>query len=436
MTRRRKVVASLAAVLGLIGTLLVSGPAEAIDLVEGRVKVNASGKFLAKSGTNAVQSSTGISVTIRPATAGSSEHTIYGWDGTTGWCLTGSASTAPANNTAVTWAACTWRVGPQRWLVESVAAQPGAVQLVNVPNGKALNLANGSTAEGARLSLYTRGSWVTELYTLVTSSGGGTTPTPTPTTPPTPPAGGVNTMPASAPAGFTRAFGEEFLTDQARGTWPGTYASRMQGYDCPDGRWVNGTLDTTQGCDTRKTGRYDRKRVVSAAGGVMRYDVHTAAGWPRVAAEGPATNNGGTYGRYTVRARQVGAMPGYKNAWLLWPYDGDWDKGEMNFPEHGLEANAQVSGFNHCIGNPRNNCHAFTANHEFDDGWATYTMDWRPGVLIYEINGVEVSRTTNSVPATPFRWALQTETALDGSLPSASVAETIEIDWLTIDRRA
>jgi beta-glucanase (GH16 family) len=235
-------------------------------------------------------------------------------------------------------------------------------------------------------------------------------------------------MPGDLP-GWTRVYAQDFLTDQSPGTWPGAYASTVYGYDCDD--WgIRG------GCDTSKRGDYDRKAVVSAKAGVMNYHVRTNNGVPKVAAEGPAINgqpNSQVYGRYSVRFRVDRGLTGYKSAWLLWPASNDWDEGEIDFPEGDLDGD--IEGFNHCPGDPARNCYAFDTGVRMDSGWHTATIEWLPSSLRFYLDGALRGTTTTGVPATPFRWVLQTETNLDGSPIPPAAAGHVQIDWMVMWRR-
>lgn len=428
---RRRLAAALTG-LGLTAGFLAAVPpaAQAVDH-QGTVRSPVSGKYLAKAGANAVQSATGLPVEIRPVSGSSTEHTVYGWDGANGWCLTGSASASPANNTQVTWQTCTWQAGPQRWTLPTVS---GGVQLVNVPNGKALNLGNASTAEGARLSLYTRGGWATEVWTLATGSGG-STPTPTPTTPPPSPGSpSGQAMPASAPAGWTRIMGEEFTTTVPQGSWPGAYDSRFDSYD--------GFRDTGG------AGLYDPTNVVSAHDGILDYHMRTIGGVPRVAAETPLAPgvgwNGLTEGRYTLRMRSTGFNGvGYKTAFLLWATDVagcddlcEWNKGEEDFPETGLEPGGTWKWYHHwaLVGDPGRS-DAYEGRTPINGEWHTGTLERTSTSIKVYVDGVLLGTATTRLPKDPMRWTLQAE--VNGkTAPPAGLSGHVEIDWLTIDRRS
>jgi beta-glucanase (GH16 family) len=239
---------------------------------------------------------------------------------------------------------------------------------------------------------------------------------PTITTAPTTPAVGPSgeRMPVGDLPGWKQVFTDDFTTDVARGGFPGPYASKWTQY--------HGFYDTF------KTGYYD-KGAISTAGGAMDLFLRTENGKAIAAAPVPIVTKaweGQTYGRFTVRFRSD-SMPGYKTAWLLWPDTNNWNEGEIDFPEGGLDST--MMGFNHCVGAPSKNCSWWDTKKKFSDGWHTATIEWAPNKLTFILDGIS-STTTTSVPATPMHWVLQTET--NGKLPPTTTAGHLQIDWVSV----
>ena len=178
--------------------------------------------------------------------------------------------------------------------------------------------------------------------------------------------------------------------------------------------------------DTSRNGVYSPSRVLSVKDGALDYYVHTAGGTHYVAAPTPKLPTyGQTYGRYSVRFR-ADAVKGYKTAWLLWPDSENSSEGEINFPEGDLDGT--IGAFSHCVGTPQNNCLAVNTSATFRD-WHVATVDWVPGKVTFYLDGKVVGSTTKSVPSTSMHWVLQTETALDGTVPADSAAGHVQIDW-------
>lgn len=183
--------------------------------------------------------------------------------------------------------------------------------------------------------------------------------------------------------------------------------------------------------DTSDNGVYDNSRTVSVAGGILDEHIRTIDGQPTVAALTPpiALWAGQTYGRYEVRFRSDD-IPGYKQAWLLWPGDGyDWEHGEIDFPEGGL--GQEVWGFSHQVdGDPSKNQFAVDTTMTSGD-WHTAVIEWKPGSVTFVLDGESWTTTDpQAVPTVPMNWILQTETNLDGYVPDPSVSGHVQIDYL------
>ena len=229
--------------------------------------------------------------------------------------------------------------------------------------------------------------------------------------------------------GWRHVFADDFKTDLDRGEFPSDVSGKWGAYPSP---WK----------DTSKKGRYDPKRVVSVDDGILRKDLRTVDGKPRVAALVPKIHDqkpyGSLYGRYSVRFRSD-RVTGYKVAWLLWPdsgtnitgsASGTGGNGEIDFPELDLDSPA-VKGFVHFQdATRRDDQYASKTSVDISD-WHTYTIEWSPDLVVFLLDGVEVGRTTERVPNNPMHWVLQTETSLKKPTP-AGASGSIEIDWVSV----
>lgn len=184
--------------------------------------------------------------------------------------------------------------------------------------------------------------------------------------------------------------------------------------------------------DTSRNGTYSPMKNISIGHGELRVDLRTVDGVHQVAAlvpkiNGPGEPEGQLYGRYAVHFK-TDKLPGYKIAWLLWPDSDDWDDGEIDFPEANLDG--RIEAFCHQPGNPREQ-DAFTSRRG-TRGWRTAITEWTPGYVAFQLDGVEIGRTTDParIPRVPMHWVLQTETALDGSRPGPDIAGRVRIDWV------
>jgi len=232
--------------------------------------------------------------------------------------------------------------------------------------------------------------------------------------PPPPSGGSGQAMPVGNLPGWTQVFTDDFTTPVAAGQFPGPYSAKWVAY--------NGFYDAYN------VGYYD-KRAISAHDGFLDLDLHTDNGHPVAAAPSPVVTTpwaGQTYGRFTVRFKSD-SLPGYKAAWLLWPDGNDWNKGEIDFLEGGLDGT--MWGFNHCINNPAINCYYINTQTTFTN-WHTMTLEWYPGRLSYILDGHTFGTTTDSVPTNPMHWVLQTQSG--ATPPSATTAGHLLIDWAAV----
>ncbi|WP_111767679.1 glycoside hydrolase family 16 protein [Nakamurella deserti] len=222
-------------------------------------------------------------------------------------------------------------------------------------------------------------------------------------------------MPVGDLPNFKQVFKDDFTTDLARGSFPGSYRSKWASY--------SGFGDTLGG------GVYN-KDIISMGDGMMDLYLHKANGKGQVAAPVPLINgdwNSQTYGKYTIRFKSD-ALPGFRTAWLLWPTSGNWKEGEIDFPEGGLAG--EMWGFNHCIGNPSVNCGWVNTGKSFT-GWHTASVEWTPSSVVFLMDGEKVMTSTNAVPRTPMRWILQTESGTTNP-DRMTTNGHLQIDWVTM----
>jgi hypothetical protein len=227
---------------------------------------------------------------------------------------------------------------------------------------------------------------------------------------------------------WTQNFSEDFTTAAPLGSFDSTYASKFGSYGC-------GVKDTS------KNGTYCDAKVLSVAGGVMDYFVHTegtthytAAPIPRVGGTtkqyggGTGAKGGQLYGRYSLRFKSD-QVYGYKIAWLLWPDSNVWPAdGETDFPEGNLDGT--ISAVSHYAN--ANGKQVYVDSKVSMAGWHTTTVEWAPGVLRFYLDNTLVLTNTTDVPSKPMYWSMQTETNLDGSEPVNNTASGhIKVDWIT-----
>jgi len=298
--------------------------------------------------------------------------------------------------------------------VPAAAASAAPVPAVAASTGARLATTAGSALAGAHVDA-TRRSVSTARGTSLAALAA----RPTPVVPVTAPAStAASAMPRGDLPGWRQVFSEDFSTPAALGSFPGrSYSAKWTGYD--------GFLDTA------KRGAYAPGKVLSVHDGALDMFLHTENGRPQVAAPVPLVDgqwNGQTYGRYSVRFRSD-PVAGYKTAWLLWPTDDDWNKGEIDFPEGSL--NGTMNLFNHCPGDPSRNCFAAGTGTTYT-GWHVATVEWTPAGVTYALDGRTLG-TSNVSPTHAMRWVLQTETDY-GNTP-ANASGHLLVDWAVMYAR-
>jgi hypothetical protein len=263
-----------------------------------------------------------------------------------------------------------------------------------------------------------------------------TTPTTTPTATSDPPAPSTTTTdsttssqppsqstsastPPAAPAGWTRAYAEEFSGTELGAGWF-KYSGAIP--SMPGGTWSPSHVQVTQGRLRLLTARVNDQWT---SGGVMN-NVQART----------------TYGKYLVRFRMDKAN-GVKYALLLWPESEQWPMdGEIDFAEDGggdRSATTATVIWGQDSASREQIQRKVTADFS---SWHTVGVEWTPGQLVYTLDDTPWATVqTQNVPSKPMDLALQTEagscnewiTCLDSTTPATT---TLEVDWVAVYRRA
>lgn len=227
-------------------------------------------------------------------------------------------------------------------------------------------------------------------------------------------------MPVGDLNGWRQVFTDDFSTDVALGDFPTAVASKWSVYASP-------------AKDTFGHGSYSPERVVSVDNGVLNKYIRAEGDEFLVAALLPkvpgTSRQGQLYGRYAVRFK-TDRIEGYKIAWLLWPDSRVWPRdGEIDFPERNL-ASDTVTGFVHYQGASRGNDQESVSAPYDSTKWHTAVIEWSPDLVVFILDGEVIERVTERVPNTPMHWVLQTETTLTSTMPPATAAGNVQIDWV------
>ncbi len=238
----------------------------------------------------------------------------------------------------------------------------------------------------------------------------------------------VNSSDGSIPElptnGWTTVFSDSFSTPVAKGQWPASATPT-------GGKWGG----YTGAYDTARIGKYTNS-IVSQHDGMLDINIKTTNGVPQVAAPFPMVNGkwgGAAYQRVTMKFKSD-SLPGYKAAFLLWPDSGNWNDGEIDFPEGPV--NSTMSGFNHCPGKPSNNCEWVNTSTRYADGnWHTSVIEWTPTAVKLYLDGnvVMTEDDPGQIPSKAMHYIAQLET--NYSRPDASVEGHFYIDSFSVEYR-
>ncbi len=243
-------------------------------------------------------------------------------------------------------------------------------------------------------------------------------------------------MPVGDLPGWKQIFTDDFTTDVVLGAFSGCDPStgtcsglpasmKAKWWAYPDG-WP----------DSSHNGTYMPSQVISVGSGVMDLNLHTLNGVHMVSAPVPklpgAVGSGGglQYGRYAILFKAE-PVPGYKTAWLLWPDSDTWPRdGEVDFPEGNL--NSKIDAFMHWQGGTEGNSQDAYSTNAVYTTWHTAVTEWTPTALTFYLDGQVIGKSTSRIPNTPMHWVIQTETALDGTVPSNNAVGNVQIDWVAV----
>lgn len=236
-----------------------------------------------------------------------------------------------------------------------------------------------------------------------------------------PPAMPVGDLPPDSlsATGWTQFLAEDFNTNCAEGSFIATYPGWF-GY--PD-TWSN----------SPGTSWYNGGNSIRVESGVAKVRYFTdGLGRARTEALEPPNTGNQSYGVYEVCYRVPSEIPGYKQAFLLWPESDVWGDGEVDYPEANFTSASFVGGFVHERGStPQNNAYSFESTTPVvGNQWHVARIVWGENQLDFYLNGVLIGSYTSTqhVPVGPHRWVLQTECG--DTLPSSSVTGDMEIAYV------
>lgn len=232
----------------------------------------------------------------------------------------------------------------------------------------------------------------------------------------------IGGLPADAlsSTGWTQILAEDFNTNCAEGGFLAAYPG-----------WI-AYLDTW---DNGHTSYYNGGNSIRVSGGVLKKRIFTdGTGKHRTEAIRPPSGQGQQqqFGVYEIAYRVRQALPGYKQAWLLWPASNNGNDGEIDFPEADFNSGAStIRGFIHEIEPPgvhENN--AFSANSGIPvvgSSWHVCRISWYYPRVEFHLDGVLQNAgytNTTHVPNIEMTWRIQTEGNLSGTFANSGIDPT------------
>lgn len=139
-----------------------------------------------------------------------------------------------------------------------------------------------------------------------------------------------------------------------------------------------------------------------------------------------------TYGRYTIRARLERGW-GTRAVALLWPTGGVWPP-EVDFFE--MSANDPDRRINRMTNHytPGHQMNVKSVRADFTR-WHKIRVVWKPGKLVYRLDGRRVARMTHHVPARDMWLGLQTAPGGQTAQPDERTPNTVDwiVDWVRVE---
>lgn len=216
-------------------------------------------------------------------------------------------------------------------------------------------------------------------------------------------------MPVGHGDGWRQAFSDDFpgsrLDDEKWGRYSGEPGSD------PGARWDPSRVAVADGVLTLTTAKAGKRWT---SGGINNARALAARS-----------------GKYEVRMRADRA-PGVNVVALLWPEDNSWPP-EIDFVE---DRDGDREDFGAAL-----HYQAAGKHRQIDEAqqvdmteWHTYGVEWRPGRVIYTLDGQEWARTDSKrVPKVPMGLAIQSNAVTKGKVKAGKntpASSRVEVDWV------
>lgn len=248
-----------------------------------------------------------------------------------------------------------------------------------------------------------------------------------------PPAMPVGDLPGDslAPLGWKQILAEDWTTDCVEGDWPTTYSDWLA---YPD-TWDNG-----------HTSYYNGGNSISVSNSILTTRFFTdGGGLHRTETIRPPVGQGRQqrYGVFEIAYRVPAPIPGYKQAFLLWPASNLGADGEIDYPEASFDPGSTIKGFVHEIeppGSHVNNAYSVDSTvSSVANTWHVCRIVWHDDRVEYWLDGSLLGTGYTSsvnVPDVEMTWRLQTEGNLTGTFVDTGIdpgtTGTLEIAYAAV----
>jgi len=186
--------------------------------------------------------------------------------------------------------------------------------------------------------------------------------------------------------------------------------------------------------DTSGKGLYSPDQVVSVHDSVLDLHLHSAGSQPLVATVLPAGYRAYTHQRVSIRYR-ADEVPGYKFVMILWPLSGDWNEGEIDWPEGDLAGDVRPVSAIPGSYDPATQSMTFLPDDPpvvpgGQTDWHVATVEWTADAVRFYWDDELLETVTGAVPTTPMRVTLQAETIIHDAEVPTDASGHVQVDWV------
>ena len=192
--------------------------------------------------------------------------------------------------------------------------------------------------------------------------------------------------------------------------------------------------------DTSGKGLYAPDQVLSVHDSVLDFHLRSSGSQPLVATVLPAGYRAYTHQRVSIRYR-ADEVPGYKFVMILWPLSGDWNEGEIDWPEGDLSGDVRPVSAIPGSYDPDTEAMTFLPEDPpvvpgGQTDWHVATVEWTADAVRFFWDDELLDTVTGAVPTTPMRVTLQAETIIHDDEVPTNASGHVQVDWVVAYRES